>query len=140
MSSEQSKEYIITEKQLDRVDRCYIEDCDGGCPNSYCPIDIAKEVRSRPYTAPLAKENLTVGMVYAYEAGEREGARKAREQVLKEIEVLEKKVYFAIPRADPKGDYIYPGRAETRIAYKTVAFWIEELKESLRAQQAGVSE
>ena len=62
---------------------------------------------------------------------------KAREQVLKEIEVLEKKVYFAIPRADPKGDYIYPGRAETRIAYKTVAFWIEELKESLRAQQAG---
>jgi hypothetical protein len=51
MSSEQPKEYIITEKQLGRVERCYIDDCDGGCPNSYCPIDIAKEVRSRPHPA-----------------------------------------------------------------------------------------
>lgn len=45
----------------------------------------AHDTRSRPY-APLAKENLTVGMVYAYEAGLKEGARKAREKLLNVID------------------------------------------------------
>jgi len=44
-----------------------------GCTNQKVFLDTL-----HPHPAPLAKENLTVGMVTAYEAGLKEGARKAR--------------------------------------------------------------
>jgi hypothetical protein len=89
-SSEQPTEYIITEKQLDRVERCYIDDCDGGCPNDYCPIDIGKQVRSRPYPAPAYDELQTANKMLEAEVDrltgiETEAARKAREEVLDEL-------------------------------------------------------
>lgn len=44
-------------------------------------------LRSRPAPPanPLAKENLTVGMVAAYESGYEQGAKDERERVLKEL-------------------------------------------------------
>ena len=44
------QEYIITEDQLDRVERCYVDSCDQDCPNAYCPIDIGKAIRLRKVT------------------------------------------------------------------------------------------
>jgi hypothetical protein len=42
------KEYIITEKQLDFLERrCDADRCDGGCPDEYCPIEVGRLVRSR---------------------------------------------------------------------------------------------
>jgi hypothetical protein len=110
------KEYIITEKQLDRVDRCYIEDCDGGCPNSYCPIDIAKEVRSRPHPAPTDEQ-----CQICSQATE----RKAREQVLDEMGL------------NCWGEYQMNNR---RCMICQVGERCYDKRQSLRAQQGGVSE
>ena len=110
------KEYIIAEKQLDRVDRCYIEDCDGGCPNSYCPIDIAKEVRSRPHPAPTDEQCRICSQATE---------RKAREQYAEEL------------KKDLKSRFVSQSNQWCKGRNSGLIECCNIIDESLRAQQGG---
>jgi hypothetical protein len=39
--------YRIYESEIERLSKCDIEDCDGSCPDEWCPIEIAKKIQER---------------------------------------------------------------------------------------------
>ena len=152
MSSEQPKEYIITEEQLAKL----ILDLE------YQRYNLARitqeQIRSRPHPAPEHEDWARTMHVdqdsidppqptiipcsrphpaptdeqcrICSEATE----RKAREDVLDEITKYINEMY---PLPGPEGDYLYPSRKGRREVYEQMRVLIESL---LAQQQGGVSE
>lgn len=86
----QQQEYIITEMELQKISW------------NFTNRKLLDSIRSRPAPAPLAMENLTVGAVMAYDAGLKDGAAQAREEVLDALD------------RDWKGRYVEDAVAEIR--------------------------
>ena len=75
------------QQHCDHYPVCYLIGMSTGCIADECHEICEYDTRSSPAHSPqnpLSLKNLTVGAIVAYEAGLKDGATVAREQVLKE--------------------------------------------------------
>lgn len=126
-AAEQPEGYIMTDK--DSVALSYAH-----ATRDWDLFDrVVEKIHTHPHTPqePLAKENLTVGMVAAYEAGVKDGAKRERERVLAPL----KAVYGKFDHLDKcLSDTEWCEAGETSAIYGIAGELWRAIKESLRGK------
>lgn len=120
--------YLITPAELDKLECCYEENCDGGCHD--CPIEIGKIVRSRPIPAssePVSREALDEIINRAYN----DGAAQERAKVLP---VLERLINAFQKYEMVVGDSDFPPSLQHRDMMEEAKGLLESLRQRREAQ------